>query len=78
MLRSNIPVEMLRLQKEEVDSVFWLSREEIERLCNEGKFNKIHYQLLLDCEERLTSLHLKTEKRNGSALNEAKRVNTKN
>jgi hypothetical protein len=61
MLRSNVPVEMLRLQKEEVDSVQWLSREEIEKLCDEGKFNKIHYQLLLDCEERLTSLHLKTE-----------------
>ena len=59
MLKSNVPIEMLRLQKEEVDSVHWLSREEIEKLCDEGKFNKIHYQLLLDCEERLTSLHLK-------------------
>lgn len=59
MLKSNVPIEMLRLQKEEVESVHWLSREEIENLCNEGKFNKIHYQLLLDCEERLTSLHLK-------------------
>lgn len=60
MLRSNVPVEMLRLQKEEVESVQWMSREEIEKLCDEGKFNKIHYQLMLDCEERLTSLHLKT------------------
>lgn len=62
MLKSNVPVEMLRLQKEEVDSVQWLSREEIEKLCDEGKFNKIHYQLMLDCEERLTSLHLKERK----------------
>ena len=61
MLRSNVPVEMLRLQKEEVESVQWLTHEEIEKLCDEGKFNKIHYQLMLDCEERLTSLHLKTE-----------------
>lgn len=59
MLKSNVPVEMLRLQKEEVESVQWMSREEIEKLCDDGKFNKIHYQLLLDCEERLTSLHLK-------------------
>lgn len=61
MLKSNVPIDMLRLQKEEVESVQWLSREEIEKLCDEGKFNKIHYQLLLDCEERLTSLHLKTK-----------------
>ena len=62
MLRSNVPVEMLRLQKEEVESVHWMTREEIEKLCDEGKFNKIHYQLMLDCEERLTSLHLKDKR----------------
>ena len=61
MLKSNVPIEMLRLQAEEVESVQWMSREEIEKLCNEGLFNKIHYQLLLDCEERLTSLHLKVK-----------------
>ena len=61
MLKSNVPIEMLRLQTEEVESVHWLSLEEIEKLCDEGKFNKIHYQLLLDCEERLTSLHLKVK-----------------
>lgn len=59
MLRSNVPIEMLRLQKDEVDSVQWLSRDEIEQLCDKGLFNKIHYQLLLDCEERMTQLHLK-------------------
>ncbi len=58
MLKSNIPIEMLKLQPEEVDSVKWMSREEIEQLCHEGLFNKIHYQLLIDCEERLNSLHL--------------------
>ena len=59
MLKSNIPIEMLKLQQEEVQSVQWLSRDEIEQLCDQGLFNKIHYQLLLDCEERLYSLHLK-------------------
>ena len=58
MLKSNIPIEMLKLQPEEVESVRWMSRDEIEQLCNEGLFNKTHYQLLLDCEERLNSLHL--------------------
>lgn len=53
MLKSNVPVEMLRLQKEEVESVHWMTREEIERLCNEGLFQRVHYQLLLDCEERM-------------------------
>ena len=53
MLKSNVPVEMLRLQKDEVDSVTWMSHEDIELLCKMGLFNRIHYQLLLDCEERL-------------------------
>lgn len=53
MLRSNVPVEMLRLQKDEVDSVGWMSRNEIEALCKAGLFNRFHYQFLLDCEERL-------------------------
>lgn len=53
MLKSNVPAELLRLQKEEVDSVMWMTHEDIERLCKEGLFNRYHYQLLLDCEERL-------------------------
>ncbi len=61
MLKSNVPIEMLRLQKEEVASAHWMSRKDIEHLCDEGLFNKIHYQLLLDCEERLSSLHLKVK-----------------
>ena len=51
IMKSNVPVEMLRLQKEEVDSVMWMSREDIELLCKMGLFNRNHYQLLLDCEE---------------------------
>lgn len=53
MLKSNVPIEMLRLQKDEVESVSWMSHEDIEQLCKNGLFNKVHYQLLLDCEERL-------------------------
>ena len=53
MLKSNVPTSMLRLQKDEVDSVKWMSHEDIEQLCKNGLFNRNHYQLLLDCEERL-------------------------
>ena len=53
MLKSNVPIEMLRLQEDEVESVSWMSHEDIEQLCKNGLFNKVHYQLLLDCEERL-------------------------
>lgn len=53
MLKSNVPVSMLRLQKDEVDSVSWMSHEDIELLCKKGLFNRFHYQMLLDCEERL-------------------------
>lgn len=53
MLKSNVPSEMLRVQKDEVDSVMWMSREEIGLLCKMGLFNRYHYQFLLDCEERL-------------------------
>jgi hypothetical protein len=53
MLKSNVPAEMLRLQKEEVEAVMWMSHEDIELLCKMGLFNRTHYQLLLDCEERL-------------------------
>ncbi|MBR4392208.1 MAG: NUDIX domain-containing protein [Bacteroidales bacterium] len=63
MLKSNVPIELLKLQPEEVESAQWMSRDEIELLCKDGLFNKIHYQLLLDCEERLSTLHLKTKNR---------------
>ena len=53
MMKSNVPAEMLRLQKDEVDAVMWMSHEDIELLCRMGLFNLKHYQLLLDCEERL-------------------------
>lgn len=53
MLKSNVPVEMLRLQEEEVESVKWMTRDEIEQLCNQNLFQRVHYQLLVDCEEIL-------------------------
>ena len=56
MLKSNVPASLLRLQKEEVESVSWMSHDDIEALCKQGLFNRYHYQLLLDCEERLQNL----------------------
>ena len=50
-LKSNVPLSMLRLQKEEVESVQWMSVEEIEELCKQGLFNRTHYELLRDCRE---------------------------
>lgn len=57
MLKSNVPAEILRVQKDEVESVMWMSHEDIELLCKMGLFNRIHYQMLLDCEERMQNNH---------------------
>ena len=51
LLKSNVPISMLRLQQEEVESVQWMSLEEIEELCRQGFFNRTHYRLLHDCVE---------------------------
>ena len=51
LLRSNVSVEELRLQPEEVESVSWMSIAEIEDLCRQGLFNRTHYGLIRDCEE---------------------------
>ena len=51
LLRSNVSVEELRLQPEEVESVSWMSIAEIEDLCRRGLFNRTHYGLIRDCEE---------------------------
>jgi len=51
LLRSNVRVEELRLQEEEVESVCWMSIAEIEDLCRQGLFNRTHYELIRDCEE---------------------------
>ncbi len=53
MLKSNVPAEMLHIQKDEVESVMWMSHQDIGLLCKMGLFNPYHYQFLLDCEERL-------------------------
>ena len=53
MLKSNVGLDKLRLQEEEVDSAYWMTRNDIELLIGAGFFNRIHYQLMLDCEERL-------------------------
>ena len=56
MLKSNVPVEMLHLQEDEVESVSWMTRDDIGQLCKQGLFNRTHYQFLLDCEERLQNI----------------------
>lgn len=51
LLKSNVPIEMLRLQQDEVESVKWMGLDEIESLCRQGLFNRTHYSLLRDCVE---------------------------
>jgi len=51
IIRCNVPVSMLRLQKDEVEAVAWMSLDEIEALCQQGLFNRTHYRLLHDCVE---------------------------
>lgn len=51
LLKSNVKVEMLRIQPDEVESVKWMSLDEIEALCSQGLFNRTHYRLLRDCIE---------------------------
>ncbi len=52
-LKCDIPAESLLLQEEEVESVKWMNRNEIEQLCKDGLFQRAHYQLLLDCRDRI-------------------------
>lgn len=40
LLEKDIDINNLKLQKEEVEDVYWLSKEEISNLINEGKFRK--------------------------------------
>lgn len=49
LLKSHVDTAVLRLQKEEVASVAWMTLAEIEALCQQGLFNKTHYGLLRDC-----------------------------
>lgn len=51
LLKSNVAVADLRLQTDEVESVKWMSLDEIEELCRQGLFNRTHYRLLRDCVE---------------------------
>ena len=44
-IKMDVPnIEKLKLQKEEVESVCWLTEEEIKQLMNEDKFFKNHYE----------------------------------
>lgn len=56
MLKSNVGLDKLRLQEEEVDSAYWMTRNDIKLLIGAGFFNRIHYQLLVDCEEMINNI----------------------
>ena len=51
LMKSNVPAESLRLQEDEVESVKWMSLDEIETLCSQNLFNRTHYRLIRDCVE---------------------------
>lgn len=51
-IKMDVPaIENLKLQKSEVDSIYWFSADEIKKLMQEGKFFASHYddfEILLD------------------------------
>lgn len=52
----NIPIEDFKIQKSEVDAVYWMSQDEIERLIKEDKFRKGNikeYQKVLEYLKKL-------------------------
>ena len=51
-MERDIPLDTLKLQKEEVESVSYLTIDEINALNCEGLFNKMHYEGLIDLEDR--------------------------
>lgn len=51
-MEKDIPLDTLKLQEEEVESVNYLSIDEINNLNSEGHFNKMHYEALIDLEDR--------------------------
>ena len=50
-VHKNIPIEDFKIQKEEVDAVYWMSQDEIAKLIKEDKFRKRNikkYQKVLE------------------------------
>ena len=47
-IKQDIDIESLTLQKEEVESVKWLSKDELKELINQDNVRKINIQLLID------------------------------
>ncbi|MBR0491062.1 MAG: NUDIX domain-containing protein [Clostridia bacterium] len=58
-IKMDVPnIEQLKLQKEEVDSVCWLTEQEIKQLMKEDKFFKNHYEefeILLEWQKNQNS-----------------------
>lgn len=53
-LKSNVDINEVKMQEEEVDDVKWATREEIENLIKEGKFSESHTEFFKYCLEYLT------------------------
>ena len=51
LMKSNVSTDNLHLQEDEVESVKWMSLDEIETLCSQNLFNRTHYRLIRDCVE---------------------------
>lgn len=51
-MQRDIPLDSLKLQEEEVESVSYLTVNEIKKLMEEGLFNCIHYEAFIDLEEK--------------------------
>ncbi len=48
-MKKDIDLKDIVIQKEEVDSVDWVTRDEIENLINQGKFSKSHEEFYKYC-----------------------------
>lgn len=48
-IKKDINISDIVLQEDEVDSVMWASREEIEKLIEGNKFSNSHKQFYIDC-----------------------------
>lgn len=51
-MEKDIPLDKLKLQEEEVESVSYLNIDEINDLKSKELFNKMHYEGLIDLEDR--------------------------
>lgn len=48
-LKENINIDKIKIQKDEVEDVKWASKEEIEKLIENGQFSESHTEFFRDC-----------------------------